>query len=136
MSSDKNLQKLRRIRPLAIENLDDDLAPFDPRSARPEGQTLAPETSILDPALFAQAEDSRPVLGCLLWEQQLPDRQLAAKLTAFSQEHDADIVVLSCALSSGFEKYGFRVERVSPDPAARSRQVEELRDFWGIAFFV
>ena len=57
----------------------------------------------------------------------------AMRLAAFAIERDVQIVVLSESDHSGFERFGFRVERISGDsPEARAACEDQIRRFWNL----
>ena len=57
----------------------------------------------------------------------------AMRLVAFALEKDVEIVVLSHVDQSGFEKFGFRIERIGGETAAaRDACEEQIRRFWNI----
>jgi hypothetical protein len=47
-----------------------------------------------------------------------------------------DPIILSAIGRTGFERWGFRVERLPPDPSARAQAEAELAAFWGIAVII
>ena len=52
------------------------------------------------------------------------------RLAAFAIERDVEIVVLSEADCSGFERFGFRVERIAGDtPEERAACEDQIRRF-------
>ncbi len=66
--------------------------------------------------------------------EPLPDlADRALRLAAFALEKDVEIVVLSHIDESGFERFGFRVERVAGDTTeARAICEDQIRRFWNI----
>ena len=57
----------------------------------------------------------------------------ALRLIAFALEKDVEIVVLSELDLCGFERFGFRIERIAGDtPAARAACEAQIRRFWNI----
>ena len=56
-----------------------------------------------------------------------------ACLDSLTAERDVEIVVLTDADRSGFERFGFRVERLAGDtPAARAACEDQIRRFWNL----
>jgi len=79
----------------------------------------------------------RPSIAVLLPDQneRLPAEDvqvLATRYAALAIEKECDIVVLTYQHNAGFERFGFRVERIAG--ATRQEQehcLEHLRAFWG-----
>jgi hypothetical protein len=61
---------------------------------------------------------------------------LARHLAAISLEKGIDAIILAPFGPTGFETYGFRVERLPVDPAQRPVAEAELAAFWGMAIIV
>lgn len=61
----------------------------------------------------------------------------AMRLAAAAIERDVTPIILTSLPLSGFEQYGFRVERLPDAPEDALRAVEEeLSQFWGLAVIV
>jgi hypothetical protein len=124
---------LQRIAPHDADDLDPLLAPRDPRRAEqgrdlfpfPEA-VLMPETALkrVDAVcigLRAPAADTSDIV----------DR--AMRLAAFAAERDVEVVILAEADRSGFERFGFRVERIAGEtPEQRGACEAQLRRFWNL----
>jgi len=124
---------LPRIGPHDADDLDPLLAPHDPRRAVPGRDlfplpeaTLMPEATLRHPdavcvGLRAPADEGGDVV----------DR--AMRLAAFAAEHDVEVVILAEADRSGFERFGFRVERIAGDtPEQRAACEDQIRRFWNL----
>ncbi len=62
---------------------------------------------------------------------------LAARLAAIALERDLMPIILSDIPRSGFERWGFRVERISGESECeRDAMIEEVKAFWSIAVVV
>ena len=62
--------------------------------------------------------------------------RLAFHLAAMACEKGVDPVILSLCGPTGFETFGFRVERLPRDPAAGAQAEADLAALWGIAIIV
>jgi len=88
------------------------------------------------------AEADRPAIGVLLDDaaERMPDADaasLAARYAALAIEKECDIIILSHQANAGFERFGFRVERVAGQTAtAREACIDGLRRFWGIEVMI
>lgn len=62
---------------------------------------------------------------------------MAARLAAIALERDVTPIILSEIPRSGFERWGFRVERIcGATEADRDALVDEIKAFWSIAVVV
>ncbi|MFT3972565.1 MAG: hypothetical protein QM699_03675 [Amaricoccus sp.] len=123
---------LSRIGRPDAEDIDALLAPRDPRRATP-GRDLFP---LPEAVLMPGAELKRPdgVAVGLRAGGATPDvADRAMRVAAFAVERDVEIVVLTDADRSGFERFGFRVERVAGEtPEARAACEDQIRRFWNL----
>lgn len=63
--------------------------------------------------------------------------QLAAQLAAAAMERNVIPVILSHCERSGFERFGFRVERILADTAEAAQAMEEeVARFWDMAIVI
>lgn len=107
--------------------------PLEMPRDRPEGRDVFPEITTV---LMPQTQMARPdavAVGFRVMEP-LPDpMDRAARLAAFAMERDVEVIILSHIDESGFERFGFRVERIAgDDPNARAVCEEQVRRFWNI----
>ncbi|HLS58434.1 MAG TPA: hypothetical protein VK022_02290 [Paracoccaceae bacterium] len=102
------------------------------REEAPGRDFFLPTDSVLMPAAPMVRPDAVAV-GVRVTEP-LPDLvDRALRLAAFALEKDVEIVVLSHVDESGFERFGFRVERIAGDtPEARAECEDQIRRFWNI----
>lgn len=57
---------------------------------------------------------------------------LAVRYAALAIEKECDLVIMSHQNNAGFERFGFRVERISGETdAQRKACLDQLIDFWG-----
>ncbi len=123
---------LARVTAYEAADIDDTTADLAPGPAAP-GRVLFPE-----PAGAPRPETAmkRPSAVCVGVRVAAPVPDLvdrAMRLVAFALEKDVEVVVLSHLDYSGFERFGFRVERVCGDTeAARSACERQICRFWNI----
>ena len=126
------LDALARITPIAPQDLDALLAPFD-RRAGPPGQDLAPcPTPVrLPPAPLSRAD--AVAIGVHLTAPPPDPAALAFQLCAMAAEQDVEVVILCEADYSGLERFGLRTERIAgATEAERAACRDQLCQFWGI----
>jgi len=123
---------LSRIVPQDADDLDALAAPCAPQAVR-EGRVLFPDSAGVtrpEPA-FKRADTVCVGLRVAAPLADAADRAL--RLAAFSAERDVEIVVLAHTDASGFERFGFRVERIAGDtPEARARCEAQILRLWAI----
>jgi hypothetical protein len=115
------------------DDLDALLTPFDPRRTAP-GKDLFPlPEAVLAPGTALKRADAvcvglRAPAGA---PGDVADR--AMRLAAFAAERDVEVVILTESDRSGFERFGFRVERIAGEtPAARAACEDQIRRFWNL----
>ncbi|MEL7346022.1 MAG: hypothetical protein AAFN59_14395 [Pseudomonadota bacterium] len=102
-----------------------------PPPGRLSGPQRAPSSK-----LFAQ-EVERAGIGIRVRTPLADPSALAARLAAIALERDLMPVILSEVPRSGFERWGFRVERISgATQEDRDAMVEEVKAFWAIAVVI
>jgi hypothetical protein len=124
------------------DDLDPLLAPFDPRHATP-GHDLfpLPEAELMPGTTLKRADavciglraPAAVVTSAVTsaGASYVVDR--AMRLAAFAAERDVEVVILADADRSGFERFGFRVERVAGEtPEARAACEDQIRRFWNL----
>jgi hypothetical protein len=113
-------------------DIDEITRDFDPRAER-AGRDIFPE---IPAQLMPEAAMKRPGAICVgLRVEALPDdpADQAMRLVAFALEKDVEIVVLSHVDHCGFERFGFRTERIAgATEAERAACEDQLRRFWNI----
>jgi hypothetical protein len=123
---------LLRIGPHDADDLDELLATFDPRQKGPGREIFPLPEAVLMPQTALRRADAICVgVRAAAADATACDR--AMRLAAFAVERDVQIVVLGEADHSGFERFGFRIERISGDsPKARAACEDQIRRFWNL----
>jgi hypothetical protein len=123
---------LSRIGPHEADDLDALLAPFDRRQGSVGRDIFPLPAAVLMPQAALKRADAVCVgLRAAPGEGTAADR--AMRVAAFAIERDVEIVVLSETDYSGFERFGFRVERIAGDsPEARAACEDQIRRFWNL----
>ena len=129
---------LPRIGPHDADDLDALLAPFDPRRTA-GGRDLFPlPEAVLMPETGLKRADAvcvglRVPVGGAEGESAGDVVDRAMRLAAFATERDVDVVILAEADRSGFERFGFRVERIAGATSEeRAACEDQIRRFWNI----
>ena len=135
MTPDHWLSVLARIAPGEPVDLDarhprtevrrDDLTPWDAGAPPPSAR------------LWERADTDVSYLGVRV-DTPLPDPERAAlRLASAALERSVTPIILSSLDSSGFERFGFRIERyVGGTEAARAAWEAEMTSFWGLALII
>ena len=123
---------IARLCPERAINLDTSISHFDPHAAEQPGQTFFPQQTSV--AACPQSENGRPAIGIMLQrDRQADDTVIAGQLAALAIERDCEIVILSEEALSGFERYGFRTERIAGETEEeRNVCIAQIRSFWGL----
>ena len=123
---------LSRIGPHDAEDIDALLAPRDPNRTEPGRELFPLPEAVLMPETGMKRADAVAVgLRAAAGAADVVER--AMRVAAFAAERDVEIVVLTDADRSGFERFGFRVERLAGDtPAARAACEDQIRRFWNL----
>ena len=131
MTADLAMDILARLQDAAPVDLDRML---DAPGAATQGATLATADPIaLSPALWSHAE-GWACLGIRV-TTPLPDvTSLARRLAATALERGIFPVILTTLDQSGFERFGFRVERLTE--AGCAGEEAELAGFWNFALIL
>ena len=116
-------------------NIDPFLADLNPLCPQGTGTVLF---SCTDPHKAAPRFPpfARPAIGVLLADVDAPVapekvRDVAARYAALAVEKECEVIILSHQNNSGFERFGFRVERVAgADATANAVCIAQLRQFW------
>ncbi len=130
MASERWSEVISRLTARAPEALDDLTAGAEAPAA---GRDFFPA---VEAVLMPQPALARPGAVCIGVRVTEPVADLvdrALRLAAFALEKDVEVIVLSHIDEPGFERFGFRVERISgEDAAARAACEEQVRRFWNI----
>jgi hypothetical protein len=121
-----------RISPHDADDLDDLLAPFDRRQGIAGRDIFPLPEAVLRPHVVLKRNDAI----CVGLRAPAPNSvafDRALRVAAFAIERDVQIVVLSEADYSGFERFGFRIERISGDSGEKREACEDqVRRFWNL----
>lgn len=105
------------------------------------GQTIFPLPDALPVARVMDAR-VRPAIGVLLddAEGRISDTEtcmMATRYAALAIEKECDLIILSHQSNAGFERFGFRVERIAGQTQGqRDACREQLCRFWGIEILI
>ncbi|MGC9420130.1 MAG: hypothetical protein ACP5EN_14300 [Rhodovulum sp.] len=129
---------LARITPARPEDIDDLI--LDGHPPPPRGKMLTPAGEVPpSAALWARdaQDDTLSRIGIRITGPLADPARAALRLAAAAVERRVIPVILSRVDASGFERLGFRVERLPPDDEAAAVAAEaELRKFWNLAIIV
>lgn len=123
---------MSRIGPQDADDLDELLASFD-RGQGAAGHDIFPlPEGVLMPHAALRRSDAVCIgLRTAAVDGTVADR--AMRLAAFAIERDVEITVLSETDYSGFERFGFRIERIAGETAeARDACEDQIRRFWNL----
>ncbi len=88
-------------------------------------------------SIWPMNEPDRVAIGIRVTAPLEGEAEIATRLVAMAVERGITPVIFSTIASSGFERFGFRVERLC---GANAREIaaceEELKRFWDIAVVV
>lgn len=123
---------LLRIGRYDADEIDDLLAPFDPRGCEPGREVFPlPEAQLMPQTLLKRSDAVCVGVRAPAADERVFER--AMRLAAFAAERDVQIVVLNETDRSGLERFGFRIERVAGDtPEERAACEDQLRRFWNL----
>lgn len=101
------------------------------------GAILAPVTGAPpSAALWQRALDGPSHIGIRMAKPlEAPDKA-AIRLAAMAIERGVVPIILSRVDVSGFERFGFRVERLPENEADAAAAEEDLRKFWDLAIVI
>lgn len=105
----------------------------------PPAFPAAPEAAPRPPAgvLWAEPDGAKARFGVRVRRSGDDIRPLAARLAAAERERGIEPVIVSHVNRSGFEQFGFRVERVLAESGAETdAQEAEIARFWGLTIIV
>lgn len=128
--------RLIRTSAVAPSDIDAVLASASLQADR-RGKVVFPDADDL-PVIKAPATQARPVIGVLLDDanKRTADGEasaLAARYAALAVEKECEVVIFSHQHNAGFERFGFRVERIAgKTKGQRAACIAQLKRFWGI----
>ena len=113
---------MSRIGPQDADDLDELLAPFDRRQGAAGHDIFPLPEGVLMPHAALRRSDAVCIgLRAAAVDGTVADR--AMRLAAFAIERDVEITVLSETDYSGFERFGFRIERIAGETRRGARRV-------------
>jgi hypothetical protein len=112
-----------------------DLDPvLGPAPAPPPAPHRPPDAPAILSARLWTRNPARSYIGILVSQPPADIRSAALRLAAAAVERGVVPIILSALPRTGFEPYGFRVERLpAGPPEARALHEDELRRFWDMA---
>ncbi|MCB2135849.1 MAG: hypothetical protein KDE08_07875 [Rhodobacteraceae bacterium] len=137
--NDRWLAVLSRITPFVPDDLDAVIMPDSPTAAAPDGVFLASIAPAPTPSsrLWDRVENEQSYLGIRLTAPHPNAAEAAIRLASAALERGIVPIILSRIDTSGFERFGFRVERVTGLDAAECSAAEaELMRFWNMAIVI
>lgn len=127
------LQVLSRLSPSPAEMIDTQVFGAPPRVVPTPQMRGEDGTAGGSSRLWAEPESDYTRIGIRVADPLAHPVQLAARLAAAAIERKVAPVILTTLAVSGFERFGFRVERLPADSAERDRCEAELSAFWNFA---
>lgn len=123
---------ISRIGPHDADDLDALLAPFGPRQKTPGRDIFPMPGAVLMPQTALKRSDA-VCIGLRSTDADGTVADRAMRIASFAIERDSEITVLSETDFSGFERFGFRVERIAGDsPEEREACEDQIRRFWNL----
>ncbi|WP_170393784.1 hypothetical protein [Ruegeria arenilitoris] len=114
----------------------DDLISGD-QGPKPHGIVVFPEMSLIPSVALWERDEGGPThIGVRIVSPMKSVYNVARFLAAAALEREVYPVILSRIDYSGFEQFGFRVERVPDEPMAAQFAEEEIRKFWDLAIII
>lgn len=121
-----------RIVPQDADDLDDLVAPYDPAVAA-TGRDVFPDLTAATAPDVAFKRADLVCIGVRVSARAPDTADRAARIAAFAAERDVEVVVLAETDVTGFERFGFRTERLVGDTQTERSQCEaQIRRFWNI----
>ena len=113
-------------------NLDVEIGRFDPDAAAEPGRVVFPEPA--NPVVIPEVSHKRPAIGVVVSSKSAAeDAALAGHLAALAIERECEVIILTEDPLSGFERFGFRTERIAGESdAEKAACLEQIRSFWGL----
>lgn len=131
MSAERWSDVIVRITREAPVDLDDLLG--ESAGERRAGQEIFPPLEADPEPVAPMAREDAVAVGFRVTARLDDVADRAVRLASFALEEDVEIVILSHVEESGFERFGFRVERiVGASEEARAACEAQVRRFWNI----
>ncbi|WP_420586161.1 hypothetical protein [Ruegeria sp.] len=135
MTENRWQQILSNTTPERPADLDDLVAPG--RQSKARGDLLFPDMDLLpSAALWERDADSHINIGVRIHKMPEAAWEIARRLAAAAIERNVVPIILSRVDCSGFEQFGFRVERIPDEELAARAAEEEMRKFWALAIII
>lgn len=132
---------LIRTSAVAPHDIDDLLACHALAPDAKRGAVVFPDPAML-PSLKTVEDETRPVIGVILDDAITRTAAhdvtaMAARYAALAVEKDCEVVIFSHQNNAGFERFGFRVERIAGETEdQRAACVAQLRRFWHVEVLI
>lgn len=132
------LQLLSRISPDEPVDLDGTVLPANPNAAGPcDFPEYAASVPPVSARLWERTAPAGSFLGVRVTETPPDCTSAALRVAMAAVERGVTPVILTTLAVSGFERFGFRVERLPEGPPeARRACEEELARFWSMAVII
>lgn len=132
---------MTRASTVAPVNIDSLLCGWNYLARHGSGDVIFPQDAFCVGHALPNAS-ARPVIAVLLPDKddRLPAEEvhvLATRYAALAIEKECDVVILTHQHNAGFERFGFRVERLAgTTQAEQDACIAQLRLFWGFEIVV
>ena len=130
------LQILLRITPQAPLDLDAAVLGSTQAGGASLPPILTPVPPVVSSRLWLREPPEQAYIGLRVTRPLADCPALAVRLASIAIERGVCPVILTTLPVSGFETYGFRIERLSEAPEEQARQEAELTAFWALALIV
>jgi hypothetical protein len=110
-----------------------------PEVSDPAGPQVATAVPVAPPSarLWQPADPAAAFMGVRVTQRPADAARLAIRLASAALERGVTPIILSTLPKSGFEQFGFRVERLPAAPEDERRRAEaELARFWGLTIII
>jgi hypothetical protein len=131
MSAERWSDVIVRVTREAPADLDDLI--HDPAGERGAGREIFPLLEADPMPAAPMAREDAVAVGFRVTGPLDDVADRAVRLASFALEEDVEVIILSHVEDSGFERFGFRVERiVGASEEARAACEAQIRRFWNI----
>lgn len=133
----KVLTQVTTVEPI---DLDDVLKKYDILS-QPERGRVVFESLCSSPYRATTEEEELPAVGVRLFGAKVMSSEALARrvgeLASLAVERGCEIIAISDADISGFERFGIRTERVGGQTEQERQEcIQQIRDYWSIAVII